>query len=138
MIRCAVKVLEVDYLLMDSWFTCQKVLECALGLSVNVVGMMKTGKNLYEYNSVNYTAAELLNKLKKKSKNGKMLCSSYIEVPVKLKGNQITLFFGRFGKRGKWHVILCTDRKLDYRKMMELYQIRGVLRRSVARFFQRI
>jgi IS4 transposase len=34
------------------------------------------------------------------------------------------LFFGRFGKIGKWHVILCTDEKLDYRKMMELYQIR--------------
>lgn len=102
-------------------------MECALGLSVNVIGMMKMGKTLYEYNGVNYTAAELLNKLKKKSKKCKVLCSSYVEVSVKLKDNQVTLFFSRFGKRGKWHVILCTDKKLDYRKMMELYQIRWTI-----------
>lgn len=48
-------------------------------------------------------------------------------VDVSYKGYPVRLYFSRFGKRGKWHLILSTDRSLSYVKMMELYQIRWTI-----------
>ncbi|HVB04313.1 MAG TPA: IS4 family transposase, partial [Chitinophagaceae bacterium] len=47
--------------------------------------------------------------------------AEYKEYPVKL-------FFSRFGKRGKWHLILSTDTSLGYMRLMELYQIRWTIK----------
>ena len=45
---------------------------------------------------------------------------TYKDYPVKL-------FFSRFGKRGKWHLILTTDTSLCYLKVMEHYQVRWTI-----------
>ena len=46
---------------------------------------------------------------------------------VVYKGFPVKLFFSRFGKRAKWHLILTTDVSLDCLAMMKHYQVRWTI-----------
>ncbi len=124
MITKACKYLAVDYLLMDSWFTCEKMLGSAQKLNVKLVGMMKMAKAKYEYQGGAYTSKELLARLSSTRKRCRKLKATYIEVKVKYKGHDIKLFFSRFGTQAKWHLILSTDLTSGYLKTIQIYQIR--------------
>ncbi|SEM63380.1 hypothetical protein SAMN05216436_10651 [bacterium A37T11] len=124
MIRKACKSLDVDYLLMDSWFTCEKMLIAAKKLNIKLIGMMKMAKANYDYQGLSYTAKELLSKLNSQKKRCRKLNAFYIEVQVQYKGHEVKLFFFRFGNQEKWQLILSTDLKTAYLKTMELYQVR--------------
>jgi len=41
MIRTASKRLHVDYLLMDSWFSCHEMIQTALACDIYLMGVMK-------------------------------------------------------------------------------------------------
>jgi len=123
MIKAALKHLEVDYLLMDSWFTSKQFIDLAHQHKVNLIGMVKMGKMNYSFEGEQMNASALLNRFKRKPKRCKKLSSHYIEIKAELDSKPIKLFFSRFGK-GKWHLLLCTDMSLSYLQMMKLYQIR--------------
>ncbi|MBA3901440.1 MAG: transposase [Bacteroidetes bacterium] len=127
MITKACKKLQISYLLMDSWFTCQRMLECAKDANVHLIGMMKMGNANYSYKGTELNSGELLQRLCKKSKRCRKLKSNYIQVEVVYKGFPVKLFFSRFGKRAKWHLILTTDLSLDYLTMMRHYQVRWTI-----------
>jgi len=131
MLKRAFRFLEVNYVLMDSWFTSERMIECVRGSKKNIhlIGMMRMSKALYEYDGWYYDAQSLLRYLKrtKKLTRCRKINSAYIMVDVFYKDYPIRLYFSRFGKRGKWHLILSTDRALSYVKMMELYQIRWTI-----------
>lgn len=127
MIKGACRFLEVDYVLMDSWFTCEKMLECARTTKVKLIGMMKMGTAKYSYKEKEYTAKELLALRAKDQKRARKLAAVYIEVPVSYKGHPVKLFFSKFGKKGNWHLVLSTDLKAGYLRTMELYQIRWAI-----------
>lgn len=124
MIRQACKVLEVDYLLMDSWFTCEKMLCCAKKLQIKLIGMMKMGNAKYDYQGGQYTASELLRRLKKQHRRCRKLSSRYIEVSVSFKGHPVKLFFSCFSRKGNWQLVLSTDLTTGYLQTMRIYQIR--------------
>jgi len=123
MIKAALKHLEVDYLLMDSWFTSKQFIDLAHQHKINLIGMVKLGKMNYSFDGEQINASALLNRFKRKPKRCRKLHSHYIEITAELDEKPIKLFFSRFGK-GKWHLLLSTDTTLSYIKMMELYQIR--------------
>lgn len=127
MIAKACKKLPITYLLMDSWFTCQRMLECAKDAKVHLIGMMKMGNAKYTYQGTELNSGELLQRLCKKAKRCRKLKSSYIHMEVVYKGFPVKLFFSRFGKRAKWHLILTTDLSLDYLAMMKHYQVRWTI-----------
>lgn len=127
MITKACKKLPVSYLLMDSWFTCQKMLACAKDVKAHLIGMMKMGNAKYTYEDLELNSGELLQRLCKKSKRCRKLKSNYIHIEAIYKGFPVQLFFSRFGKRAKWHLILTTDLKLDYLTMMKHYQVRWTI-----------
>jgi len=129
MIKRALKFLKVDYVLMDSWFTSQKMIECVRSYpkqNVHLIGMMKMGTAKYVYKEKLYAAADLLKKGKREIgvKSCRKLKASYITMDVTYKEYKIRLFFSRFGKKGKWHLVLTTDKSLSYLKAMEQYQVR--------------
>lgn len=124
MIKGTVRFLQVDYLLMDSWFTCKKMLACARVCKIHLIGMMKMSAAKYQYKGEDLSAGEILNKLKHKSSRCRKLSAHYIEVDVTFDGHEVKLFFSRFGSQAKWHLILTTDKSLTYLQMMKLYQIR--------------
>lgn len=132
MIKRALRRLPVDYVLMDSWFTSQRMIECVRGYSkgnVHLIGMMKMGKANYLYRGKYYAAAELLRKAKREK--GITRChklkAGYLIVDVMYKQYPVRLFFSRFGQRGKWHLMLSTDTSLSYSGVMEQYQVRWTI-----------
>jgi len=132
MIKRALRFLRVDYVLMDSWFTSERMIECVRSYSkqnVHLIGMMKMGKAKYLYKGKFYSAAELLSKCKRDIgiKRCRKLKSSYLIIDAMYKEYPVRLFFSRFGQRGKWHLILSTDTSLSYIKVMEQYQVRWTI-----------
>lgn len=132
MIKRGLRYLKVDYVLMDSWFTSERMIAVIRTYSkqnVHLIGMMKMSKAKYAYRGKYYDAAALLRSGKHsgKMKRCKKLKASYIAMEVMYKEYPVKLFFSRFGKRGKWHLILTTDTSLDYIKVMKHYQIRWTI-----------
>lgn len=132
MIKRALRLLKVDYVLMDSWFTSERMIECVRSYSkqnVHLIGMMKMGKAKYLYKGKYYSAPELLTRIKHSTgiKRCRKLKASYLIVDVMYKEYPVRLFFSRFGQKGKWHLILSTDTALSYSKVMEQYQVRWTI-----------
>lgn len=132
MIKRALRLLKVDYVLMDSWFTSERMIECVRSYSkqnVHLIGMMKMGKANYLYKGKLYGATELLSKVKRHTgiKRCRKIKASYLIVDAIYKEYPVRLFFSRFGQKGKWHLILSTDTSLSYIKVMEQYQIRWTI-----------
>ena len=127
MISRACKKIKVSYLLMDSWFTCEQMLKCAKEANVKLIGMVKMGKAQYLYKDKELNAGELLQRMCKRAKRCKKLKTSYIQLEVDYKGFPVMLYFSRFGKRGRWNLILTTDLNLSYLEMMKHYQIRWTI-----------
>lgn len=132
MIKKAIRCLKVDYVLMDSWFTSERMIECVRSYTkknVHLIGMMKMSKAKYGYKGRCYSAADLLIKGKRETgvKRCNKLKASYLVIQAMYKGYPVKLFFSRFGKRGKWHLILSTDTSLSYIQVMEQYQVRWTI-----------
>lgn len=136
-IDCAVKMLgraisqgfTVDYVLMDSWFTCEALVNAVLSVkkhTVHLIGMYKAAKTKFLYNGGMYTHKQIRN-MTGKPKRCRKLGFYYTEALVSFKGKPIKLFFSKQGKNGKWKVFLCTDIKLSFIRMIEIYQIRWTI-----------
>jgi len=132
-IDCAIKMFKraishgfnADYVLMDSWFTCEAFINAVLSVKkrVHLIGMYKTPRTKFSFRDETYTHSELRNKLGK-AKRCRKLGFHYKEASVVYKDKEVKLFFSRQGKNGKWKVFICTDMGLSFIKMIEIYQIR--------------
>ena len=124
--RAITQGFKVDYVLMDSWFTCEAFIDAVLKVKhqvIHLIGMYKTPKTKFEYMSGFYTYSQIRN-LPGKAKRCRKLGLYYNEAIVGLKGKQVKLFFSKQGKNGKWKVFLTTDTSISFIKMIEIYQIR--------------
>lgn len=127
MIKKAVgKGIKADYLLMDSWFFCEAILNLGLSLGIGIVAMAKMAKAKYHFQGQNYSAKELAQLLKqrKKVKWIKALSLYCAEVEVEYKGKSLKLYFCKTSKRGKWHLLVSTNTKLGILKAYEIYSNR--------------
>ena len=126
MVRRAVKRLPVDYLLMDSWFTCHEIIPAAVGCKVHLIGMMKMGKTSYQVGEQRLNAQQLIrgNKKVKRCRKHKLY---YFAQRAHYKGNELQLLFSRQGTKGKWHLIVTTDLGLSFLKALEIYQVRWTI-----------
>ena len=87
--------------------------------------MVRQDKRLYVYEGGNYSAKELRQALKSQAKRCRKINSRYIEVIVEYKSvGRVKLIFSRFSRRGQWQLLLTTDHKLSYIKVIETYSIR--------------
>ena len=117
---------KVDYVLMDSWFTCEAFIHAVLSVKnqvVHLIGMYKTPKTKFGFAGGMYTHSQIRNMLGK-AKRCRKLGFYYKGATVHYKGNEIKLFFSRQGRNGKWKVFVCTNTNLSFIKMIEIYQIR--------------
>ncbi len=124
--RALSKGLEVDYLLMDSWFTCWRFIELVLkkkGWGLHLIGMYKIAKTKFDYNGEQLTHSQIRNRLGK-PKRCRKLRFYYKEAILKYKTKRLKLFFSRQGKNGKWKVFITTNLALSFIQMLEIYNIR--------------
>ena len=136
-IDCAIKMFRraitwgfmVDYVLMDSWFTCDafiNVIQSVKKQTVHLIGMYKTVKSKFLYQGELYTYCQIRNMVGK-TKRCRKLGFYYSEALVEFKGKPLKLFFSKQGKNGNWKVFLCTNTDLSFIKMIEIYQTRWTI-----------
>lgn len=120
--------MDVQYILMDSWFFCESMVKSVLSLkgNIHVVGMVKMAKAKYTFQGKEYTAKELAQLLKrrKKVKKEKSLNLFCAEVQVEYKSIPLKLYFCKNSKRGKWHLLASTNTRLGILKAYKIYSIR--------------
>ena len=118
--------IKVDYILMDSWFTCEAFVKAVRKVkkkTVHLIGMYKTPKTKFTYQDQKFTHSQIRNKLGK-VKRCRKLRLHYKEALVDYNGVPIKMFFSRQGTNGKWRVFITTNTELSFIKMIEIYQIR--------------
>jgi len=117
---------KVDYVLMDSWFTCEafvKAVNRVKKQTVHLIGMYKTPKTKFNYLGEKFTHSQIRNKLGKPNRCRKLRLY-YKEAIVDYNGVPIKMFFSRKGSNGKWRVFITTNTELSFIRMIEIYQIR--------------
>jgi hypothetical protein len=120
------RCLNIDYVLVDSWFTCEALIKSVVGEGIHLIGMYKiaTTKFLYKGNMLTYSE---INKRISQVKRCRSLRYYYKRADVKYGDIELTLFFSRRGKRGDWKVFLTTDTSLGFIRLIEHYQVRWTI-----------
>ena len=121
--------LRVDYVLVDSWFTCDALIQAIRGVKdkeVHLIGMYKFAKTKFEYQGKSLTHSQINNMLGK-ARRCRSLGYQYKQARVLYQGVEICLFFSRRGKSDKWKVLLTTDTKLTFKGLIGHYQVRWVV-----------
>ncbi len=116
--------IEVNYILIDSWFTTITLINKLRDVNkdVNIIGM-------YKYNStMSFEGKERtikqLRKTKRNLKRSRLTGFYHMSFIGEINGITVKIFLTRKGKNGNWHTILSTDTTLTYNKMITIYNIR--------------
>jgi hypothetical protein len=120
------RCLKIDYVLVDSWFTCEALIKSVVGEGIHLIGMYKiaTTKFLYKGKELSYSE---INKRISQAKRCRSFGFYYKRADVMSGTVPLTLFFSRQGKRGDWKVFLTTDTRLSFVKLIEHYQVRWTI-----------
>lgn len=125
--RARANGVRFEYVLMDSWFVCEKMIRFVVGIGSQLVGMVKMGKTKYLYNGRRRSANQIVSSLKREKGKVRMLKRLHMyaaEAIVDMKGIPVKLFFFKNTRRGKWNVLLSTNIALCATKVYEIYTIR--------------
>jgi predicted nucleic acid-binding Zn finger protein len=115
--------LKIDYVLVDSWFTCEALINAVISQGIHLIGMYKIAATKFSYRGQPLTYSEINSRISK-PKRCRSLRYHYKRADVMYGGTPLTLFFSRQGTNGKWKVFLTTDTSLSFIKLIELYRIR--------------
>jgi hypothetical protein len=124
--RAVYRCLKIDYVLVDSWFTCESLIRAVAGEGIHLIGMYKIAKTKFLYRGRMLTYSGI-NKQINQPIRCRTLGLHYKRADVLYGGIRLTLFFSRKGKRGDWKVLLTTDTSLSFIKLIEHYQVRWTI-----------
>lgn len=120
--------LQADYVLCDSWFTCEKLLHEVRSINdgkMHYVGLAKLGKTKYEVEGHSYNAQGLIAKYEReRTRYCRKYKCAYISLRGKLGDVSVRIFLIRYGHRDRWNVLVTTDVSLSFVKAFEIYQMR--------------
>ena len=120
--------ITASYVLMDSWFTCDVLIQGIRKLrkgSVHVIGMCKMDNRRFSTDDGRHlkSAAMITANQSRKHKSRKYQ-SEYIRVDAMYMGTPVRLYYIRYHRANDWKLLLTTDVTLSFVRVMELYQIR--------------
>jgi hypothetical protein len=131
MVKRAVKHgIIADYLLTDSWFMSENLINEIRGIkngAIHILSMCKMDKRKYLTDSGEANAQALLKQTGNSMKRSKRYRAFYIEHTVDYKGVKVKLFFIRLSKRSKWRLLETTDTSLSFTGAYELYANRWAI-----------
>jgi len=118
-----------DYLLMDSWFFCFKILDDLSKLkngAIKLVAMVKINKQIFTVceTGKQMSVKAIAKKYERRAQKCNKMKSHYIKAKCFYKGIRVNLFYVRMGKCKTWKLLLTTDLDITFIKLMEVYQIR--------------
>jgi len=124
MIKRALKHrLEVDYILVDSWFMNLGLIAYVYALtSVYLLGMCKFDDRKYVFLGKERTVKQMLDwcKRNKKIKRSRTIKARYAELIVEYKGYTMKLFLSQFNNRG-WNILLTDNRAMTFAEAIRIY-----------------
>ena len=120
------RCLRIDYVLVDSWFTCEALINAVISQDVHLIGMYKIATTKFSYRGQQLTYSEINSRISKQQRC-RSLKYHYKRADVMYGDTPLTLFFSRQGTKGKWKVFLTTDTSLSFKRLVELYQIRWTI-----------
>ena len=121
--------LSADYVLMDSWFICPKMIRALTTRGYNVCGMVKKSKTKYSIEGKEKTLTQIFKENRKKRGRSRYLLS----VVVKIKdddGNDLELklvYVRNRANRKEWLCILSTDTTLTEDEVIACYSERWAI-----------
>lgn len=126
--RATERGLHADYVLSDSWFTCENLLREVRSIDggrMHFIGLAKLGKTKYEVEGRLHNAQTLIakNERKKTQYCRKYKCA-YISLKGKLGEVPVRIFLIRYGHKHRWNVLVTTKLSLSFVKAFEIYQMR--------------
>ena len=119
----------VDYVLVDSWFTCEALIDAVLKVrkyTTHLIGMYKIARTKFLFHGKELTHSQIRNMLGKPRRCRKLKLY-YMVAEVEYNGTPVKLFFSKKGSNGKWKVFICTNTRLSFIEMIEIYQIRWTI-----------
>lgn len=120
--------IKVDYILMDSWFVCEQMLGFIKNLrrNIHLVGMAKMGSTKYTIEDKTLSANQIaqLLKNKKRVKRNRATGLYFAGTDADYKGINLRLYFCKTSKRGKWHLLITTNKSLSLAEAYRIYSIR--------------
>lgn len=109
---------QASYVLMDTWFTHEPLIQSCLNEGIDVIGMVKQMKQKYTYQGKKYELKDLRTLLPK-CRNGNVIGSVLVKtkagIPVKL------VYVKNRNKNQDWLVILSTDCSLSNEEIVRIY-----------------
>jgi hypothetical protein len=132
MLKRAIKNgLKATYVLIDSWFTSDKMIKSIRSIKdgmLHVLGMCKMDHRKFSINGKENNSKQIIVMRERKySKYSRKHKSRYITVVCDYKGEKVKLFYIRYRNNKQWTLLLTTDLSLDFCKALELYQIRWTI-----------
>jgi len=127
--RAVAHKIDFEYVLTDSWFTCEALIEQVYQIKqrcVKLIGMYSKVKTKFDFRGKSLTYKQIRNYLGK-PKRCRSLKLYYLQAHVNYNGHAIQLFFCKQGQNGKWKVILTTDNSISFIQLIELYQTRWTI-----------
>ena len=119
--------IDVDYILIDSWFTTMSLIYKLLKVNkkTNIIGMYKYNSKVVIKNKT-LTIKQLRKQKKqlKRSRSKRLYHMSYIG---EIDGITVKIFLTRKGVNGAWHTIISTNTSLTFNRMIEIYNIRWTI-----------
>ncbi|MEA1981039.1 MAG: transposase [candidate division Zixibacteria bacterium] len=121
-----------DYVLTDSWFFCQKLLQAiiATGCSIELVSMAKIGTAKYKVLPTDkfLNPNEIITRYnRKQGKNSRKYKARYMQFQAEYQGIRVKIFLIRFGTHGKWRMLVTTEVQMSFTRIMEIYKIRWTI-----------
>ena len=110
--------IKADYVLMDTWFTTEPMLQKILSLGIDAIGMVKQLKQRYTYCGRQYTLPELKRFVRfEGAKNifGSLVVTTKTGIPVKI------VFVRNRNKKSECLYILSTNCSLDDAEIVRIY-----------------
>lgn len=119
--------IEVNYILIDSWFTTISLIKRfqSINKNVQIIGMYKYNSRLTIDNQER--TIKQLRKSKKGLKRSRKTGFYYMSYTGEIDGVSVKVFLTRKGKRGNWHTLITTDKSLSFNRMIEVYNIRWTI-----------
>lgn len=121
-----------DYVITDTWFFCAAILQAVIdtGRSIDLVSMAKIGNAKYrvlvddKFLNPHQIIALYERKNKKESRKYK---AKYIALQAEYQGIRVKIFLVKFGSYGTWRLLVTTDTKMSFVKLMDVYKIRWTI-----------
>lgn len=113
--------ITADYVLMDTWFTNEPMIQDLRVIGLHVIGMTKNGNQRYRYKGQLLKLDELRKCLPSENKGdiiGSLCCKTKNGIPVKM------VFVRNRNKKSEWLAITSTDLSLDDKEIIRIYGMR--------------